>query len=813
MPMKNARALNAAVLLLGCVLMTPIAAQETAGGAVLRLPKELIPSENASDIGARSRRLILTRFLELHPDVRVEPASGIDIGSGSGSSLLMQLASGMAPHVITVSFRGARTYTAEGFYQPLDDLVAEEFGSTEKFLSTLHPALGPVIRHKGPPDGAEHIYLMPVAEPEVMGLIYRKDLFRKSGLDPDRPPRTWDEFYEYAQAMTDPDKGTYGFGTFQGGACSWHFVNFIFQAGGRVVEEQPDGSWRAVYNSPAGVEALAFFHKLLRGPWTRNGRRYEGVMFRGEGSDLAAKLMNGQLGMFFDTMSGELAVPGRTQVAPDLTGFAPLPQGPSSTPATMMNCQLMGVCSLVKDAATRRVAWAFIRYLVSDEAQRIQTELYVREGFGHYVNPVYLRRFGFDKIAESIDPKSTRMLEEARRSGVPEPYGRKCQTIYDELAMVLDKAALSPTMDYKAELDAAVAHTDERLLGYVPPEVMTRRRFIVGGFVGILILGIVLAMTRLISVFRTMAQEGDRSQSGAAFHGDRRRRTICAWLFMIPALASVLVWSYYPVGRGLIMAFQDYHVLLPKPFNGVDNFIEVLWEPRFWIAAKNTIIYVVMTLSLGFFAPMFLALILNEIPRGSFFFRIVFYLPAITSPMVVMLLWKQFYAPAADGFLNQLVTGIGLPPQKWLADPGLAMVCVILPGIWAGVGGGAILYLAALKNVPDELYEAAAIDGASLWQKIRHVTFPTLRVLLIINFVGSFIGAFHATERILVMTNGGPLLATHVLGLEIFQSAFVYLKFGYATAVAWILGAGLVGFTLYQLQIIRRVRFTTAGKG
>ena len=141
------------------------------------------------------------------------------------------------------------------------------------------------------------------------------------------------------------------------------------------------------------------------------------------------------------------------------------------------------------------------------------------------------------------------------------------------------------------------------------------------------------------------------------------------------------------------------------------------------------------------------------------------------------------------------------------------MACVILPGIWGGVGAGAILYLAALKNVPDALYEAAAIDGASAWQKIRHVTFPTLKVLIIINFVGAFIGAFHATERILVMTNGGPLLATHVLGLEIFHNAFIYLKFGYATAVAWILGSGLVGFTLYQLQIIRRVRFTTAEKG
>ncbi len=798
-------------LLVWLLAAGPLAAEEPRAPVTLRLPKEFIPSENASDVGSRAKRLILTRFLDLHPEVRLESASGIEIGSGN-SGLLMQLASGMAPDVIRSSFRSARTHADEGFLMPLDDLIVQAHGSVEDYLKTLHPAIARVIRHKGPPDGAEHIYFVPIAEPEVMCLVYRKDLFLKSGLDPQRPPRTWEEFYAYAQAMTDPDKGTYGFGTYQGGGCAWHFVNFIFQAGGRVVEEQPDGSWRAVYNSAAGVEALAFFHKLLRGPWTRDGRRHEGVMFRGEGSDLADKLLNGRLGMLFETMSGESAAPGRTQVAPDLTGFAPLPRGPAEKPATMMNCQLMGICSLAKDEEKQRIAWAYIRFLAGDEAKRIQTELFVREGFGHYISPVYLRRFGFEKAAAEAGPQVLAMADAARLTGVPEPYGQKCETIYDELAMVLDKAALSPVMDYRAELDAAVAHTNERLLGYVPPGVLRRRRLLVGGIVAVLALLLTVAMVRLFRLFREMGR-GSGAPPSAASGGQRRRLTFYAWAFMLPALASILVWNYYPVGRGLLMAFQDYHILLPSTFNGLDNFIEVLWEPRFWIAAKNTLVYVAMTLSLGFLAPMFLALILNEIPRGSLLFRVLFYLPQITSPMVVMLLWKQFYAPEASGFLNQLVTAVGLPPQKWLGDPRLAMACVILPGIWASVGGGAILYLAALKNVPDALYEAASIDGASLWLKIRHVTFPTVRVLIIINFIGAFIGAFHATERILVMTNGGPLLATHVLGLEIFHNAFVYMKFGYATAVAWILGSILVGFTLQQLQIIRRVRFTTAGKG
>jgi ABC-type sugar transport system permease subunit len=242
----------------------------------------------------------------------------------------------------------------------------------------------------------------------------------------------------------------------------------------------------------------------------------------------------------------------------------------------------------------------------------------------------------------------------------------------------------------------------------------------------------------------------------------------------------------------------------------VDNFAEMLWSPVFWVAAKNTFIYVAMALLMGFAAPIVLALMLDELPKGSLLFRVLFYLPTVTSPLVIMMLWKMFYYPDATGLFNSLLAPLGVPTQHWLRDPRLAMACVIVPGIWGGIGAGAVLYLAALRNVPLELYEAASIDGAGLWHKIRHITLPTLKTLIRINFIGAFIGAFHATERILVMTAGGPAHATHVLGLEVFQNAFIYLKYGYATAVAWTLGSLLVGFTVYQLKILRNVHFSTA---
>ena len=141
------------------------------------------------------------------------------------------------------------------------------------------------------------------------------------------------------------------------------------------------------------------------------------------------------------------------------------------------------------------------------------------------------------------------------------------------------------------------------------------------------------------------------------------------------------------------------------------------------------------------------------------------------------------------------------------------MLCVVIPSVWAGVGSACLIYLAALKMVEENLYEAASIDGAGTWHKLRHITLPSLKALVLINFVGAFIGSFHAMQNIFVMTEGGPNRATHIMGLEIFYNFVVWLKLGYATAIAWILGFLLIGFTVYQLRILRQVEFKAGAGG
>ncbi|MFH1073975.1 MAG: hypothetical protein V1752_02705, partial [Candidatus Firestonebacteria bacterium] len=495
------------------------------------------------------------------------------------------------------------------------------------------------------------------------------------------------------------------------------------------------------------------------------------------------------------------------RVNADLSEIAPLPVGPAGKGGGEFNQKMLGVSFQVQDKRVLDAAVRYLKYMSSDEPKRISTAIFVEEGFGRFLSPKYLRSFGYNDLLEDVNPQWVKVNEEAFKYAHPEPYGKNCDKIYFELASILDKIQGDPNVDIEAELAIAEKHTNEQLLGRLEDKEKKKRTTIVSLF--LLVLAVVFSFfgARAFRIFREMSKP-----TAVNYQRTSPRNHIFAWLFMGVAVITVLMWSYFPVGKGLLMAFQDYKIAGGTEWIGLGNFIQLLWQPIFWQALVNTFVYVAITLALGFFAPIILALILNEIPFGSLFFRMVFYLPTVTSGIIVLLMWKQFYEPSSAGLFNKLLAMINLPLQTWLYDTKLAMICIIIPSIWGGVGAGSIFYLAALKNVPEELYESASIDGAGIWGKIRHVTYPTLSMLLIINFVGAFIGAFNATSNILVMTGGGPAHATHVLGLEIFYNAYVYLKFGYATAIAWILGSFLVGFTVLQLRVLRDVRFTTVNK-
>ncbi len=796
--MFSQRALPVVLLLLLVALLTPA----LAGPVVVRVGGAgafRLPDKNATDPQSRANRAIVDAFEREHPGILLQGAQGLQIsGPQNESSLLLAFAGGTAPDVVYVNFRSSASFIQQGFLMPLDGYLARD--------PSVMKRLNPRVRHVLLDVGHGHVYSVPYAQ-YVLALYYRKDLFQAAGLDPDKPPQNWDEFYADAQKITDQPKGIWGFEFKTGPEASavW-WVDFLWQAGGEVIQRNARGEWEAAFNSPAGVTALNFYKKLKTAPWTGpDGKTYRGVATNSATADLDR--VQGKCGMWFQYQSNIIANQAdASQINPSLIGIAPLPKGPTGVQADELNAAMWGISSQIKDARVREAAWQFITFMGSDEADAIRTKAYVEAGLGSTVNPESLQKYGYGDYTTRASRAWLLANKTLFLHGHPEPYAENMSQIYILLATPLSAIENNPNADPKSLLDQSAREVNTKLTGYVPPAVMRQRRRAAWITFALATCALLVWATRIVAQKRRQPPAGPLSRPA----GLTGRAHILAWLFMVPAVGSVALWAYYPLARGLVMAFQNYRLIGPATYVGLDNFIDVFHQPSFWYGVRNSVEFTVLNLCLGFFLPVFLALGLSEIPRGRVFFRTLYYLPAVTAGLAISLMWKIFEAGTPDGLFNSILLGTAhghSDPVKWLDDPRWAMLAVVLPGIWASAGPGSIIYLAALKSIPDEMYEAADLDGASIWSKVRHVTLPTLKPLILINLLGATIGAFQAAGNIFVMTGGGPAYATHTLGLEIFYNAFLFLKFGYATAAAWVMGAMLVGFTLYQLRLTRNLRF------
>ncbi len=770
-----------------------------------------IPPKESASTTTQIRRAVFDEFHRQNPDIRVVNAGGLGlIGDQADNIFLMSMAGDDSPDVFYVNFRQYYTFLDQHFCRPLDDLIAQ----SPHALARINPTILNVVKSY---DG--HIYAVPFFQ-VALGLYYRKDHFIEAGLDPARPPKNWDELYEYAKKLAMSAPGRDGFTVTNPPGYLWS--NFFYQAGAEVVEQAPDGQWRSAIASPQAVKAVEFFRKFALDKWKGpDGKEYGPAL--GISNNVSEDIRMGKCSMWFN-YTNDVLMNGSNDAPPSVVGIAAMPAGPAGY-KNEINAGMWAISSKVKDPKKLAACWKFIQYFSGTEAARVNAAKCVEMGIGNLVNPVWLKKFGYNDILAQVDPSYIRANEDLFRTGHPEPYGRNCQQVYNQLDDVLARARLNPEMSAMEILKVGEREMNDKLIGYTPEPVMQQRRAWAWGIFGVLVLvGLGLAFRTFRSYWSKRGEVRPIERLPAGISRSRVYRFV--GLCIAPAALTILVWSYYPLARGLVIAFQDYKVLRPPHAVGLDNFIGVFSQPVFYQSILNSFIFVGLSLVIGFFLPIGLALALNEIPFGKVFFRTVYYLPAMTSSIVVAFLWRQIYDSKPTGLLNS-ITGpmiehffnpirqfLHLAPwpvaNDWLGTPTLAMFAVVLPGIWAGAGPGSILYLAALKNISAERYEAADIDGASWWQKIRYITLPGLKPLILINLLGVFIAGFKAMENIFVLTQGGPVNSTRTIGLEVWQNAFMYLKFGYATAAAWVMGAILVGFTLIQIKSLLRMRFSAA---
>ena len=281
----------------------------------------------------------------------------------------------------------------------------------------------------------------------------------------------------------------------------------------------------------------------------------------------------------------------------------------------------------------------------------------------------------------------------------------------------------------------------------------------------------------------------------------RRKETLAAWLFLLPALVGFMVFFAIPAVRGFYIGLTDWDLLTDAEYIGMENYSELMQDDEFWHALWVTLYYVILNIPLQTILALAMAVLFDRFVRGSGW-RSLLLLPWLMPNVVVALLFLWILDPGL-GIANQVLEAIGLPRQSFFGSVDQAMPSIAGVNIWRHVGYTALLLIAGMQRIPRDLYEAAGLDGASEARMFRDITLPLLRPILVFVLVTSVVGSFQIFDTIAVTTQGGPVDATRVIYWFIYEEAFGRLNFGYASAASIILFAILVVVSLIQMRLLR----------
>jgi multiple sugar transport system permease protein len=296
------------------------------------------------------------------------------------------------------------------------------------------------------------------------------------------------------------------------------------------------------------------------------------------------------------------------------------------------------------------------------------------------------------------------------------------------------------------------------------------------------------------------------------------KEAIAGWLFASPWIIGFLLFTAVPMLFSIYVSFARYNITTPPEWIGLENYQRLFRDPRFYQSLGNTFWMVVFKTPIVIVVSIALALLLAMDVPGSRFFRTVFYLPNVLAGVAAVFLWKWILAP--DGLLNRALGVVGLDGPAWFTDPNWTKPGLVVMGMW-WIGGNVLIYLAGLKGIPRELYEAAAMDGAVGWSKLWHITLPMLSPTIFFQVVTGIIGTFQIFTTAFIISNGDPFYAGQSLlfyVLYLYYRAFGKLgpggfQMGYASAMAWVLFVIIMAFTLIQLWLSKRwVYYETEGR-
>ena len=726
-------------------------------------------------------RKCFDEFERRHPDIKlVTSATG---GRMDEQKLMCGIAGGAPPDVINQDRFSIGGWAARGAFLRLDDLVERDQSDPDGVRpEDFYKACWDEVLYDG------GVFGVPITTDD-RALYYNEDLLRQAGyVDANGdvvPPRTWDELSEYAVRLTerDADGNIARIGFIPNYGNSWLYM-YAWQNGGEFMSA--DGR-TCTLDAAANVNALRYVTEV-----------YDALGGAEEVNGYQASFQSGELDPFIVgkvamVINGNWNLEAIARYRPDMRfGVVPAPAPEGHEPITWSG----GFAWAIPEGAAHvEEAWKFVKFMNSMEAGRIDASAehaYARSWGRTYVPSMYANMRLNEMAFAEFAPKEGRINEYLRlfidlmgqsRFRPVTPVG---QLLWDEHVRAMDAAThheLEPeeamtigTEAVQEQLDRLHAEDTGRPVSW--PLVAL-------GSLAVVAAGFFLARPYLRRKFS--------AGSGGV------REAVAGYLFASPWITGFLIFTGGPVVVSFVLSFCRYDVLHDPSFTGFENYRTLfLDDPLFWKSLGNTW-FMVLGVPIGMAIGLGVAMLLNAAVRGMTIYRTIYYMPAIVPTVASSILWMWVLNPQ-HGLINQGLASAGLPGPNWLTNADWAKPSIILMGLW-GAGQGMIIWLAGLKGIPQQLYEAAEIDGAGVFRRFFAVTLPMLSPYIFFSAIMGTIGTFQIFNQAYIMTQGGPVDSTMFYVYYLFNNGFRYFKMGYASALAWVLFWIILALTLIQMKL------------
>ena len=740
----------------------------------------------------------VAEFMRRNPDIEVSLLS-MGAGAMNPQKLMTSIVGRVPPDVVHQDRFTIGDWASRDAFMPLDDFLAKETGADAVRRANYYPAAWEEAVYKG------KSYAIPTGIDDRL-LFYNRKVFREAGLDPDKPPRTWEELLDYSKKLTKYNAdGTYErIGFIPNYGNSWLYL-YAWQNGGEFMS--PDRT-QCTLAAPENVGALDYMVKVYD---ALGGIDKVNIFQSGFQTNEQDPFYLGKVAM---VTTGSWVLNGVARYAPGLDfAVAPPPvpaerlKGKGRFAGKPPYITWIGGFSFAIPAGARHPneAWRFVRFMSSVEAALIQAKAdkkYNEDKGRPYVFNLSANKNVNAALLEQFPPVNANLLT-AQKTFVQmlpnaqyRPVTFVGQKLWDGHVRAFDRAVAH------AQTPQAALAEQQKLVQQELDKSFAREKLPLFDFTGPIIVMGLLAAGGFGWFLLYVRRHVGKSRMA-------REDAIAGYLMIAPWLVGFLLLTAGPIVASILFAFCDYDVLHAPRYVGVANFRTLFTDDRELIfkAFYNAAYLSLIGIPLGMMTGLAIALLLNMKVKGMNWYRTAFYIPSIVPAIASAALWAWILAGDPNkGLLNALWKGtltqwFGVLPPGWFGVAEWAKPGLVVQGLW-GAGGGMILWLAGLQGIPKTLYEAAEIDGASVLSRFRHVTLPMLSPYIFFNLIIGGIGALQEFDRVYVLAGGdggsGPLDSLLVPVLYLFTNAFRYFKMGYASAIAWVIFVIILLLTLIQ---------------